>query len=178
MSIGIQNIFLIGAIIATIVFVIRVAVPMDSGTEMSGDFTSVSDMDAAFNIFTFEGICAFFMCAGWMGWFLKAFMHFTTKLSIIVAIVCGIFAILFYAFLISKIKKLEHVPTADLKELKDKIGKAYMKFAPKGQAKIEIEFNSKLEILDAVNNSETEIQSFEPIKVVDIKDNIIYIEKV
>ena len=175
---NIELMFLVCGIIATIIFVLKVAIPIDSGTEISGDFTDVSDFDSSFNFFTFEGICAFFMSAGWMGWFSKAFLHYNTKLSILISVVTGLLAIVFYTWLISKIKKLEHVPTADLKELIGKTGKAYMRFIPQGQAKIEIEFNSKLEILDAQNNTDVEIQSFEQIKVVDVKDNVIYIEKV
>ena len=175
---NLELMYLICGVIATAIFVLKVAIPFDSGTEISSDFTDVSDFDSSFNLFTFEGICAFFMSAGWMGWFSKAFLHFNTKLSIITAIVVGAMAIIFYTWLISKVKKLEHVPNANVKELVNKTGKAYMKFAPNGQAKIEIEFNSKLEILDARNNSDVEIQSFEPIKVVKVENDIIYVEKI
>ena len=178
MDINVELVLLTIAILSTTAFIVKVAFPIDSGAEITGDYTSITDLDTSFNLFTFEGICAFFMAAGWMSWFLKAFIYFSTKRSILIGVIIGILALLFYTWLISKIRKLEYVPSANYSELINKTGKAYMKFAPKGQAKIEIEFNSKLEILDATNNSDIEIQSFEAIKVVDVKDNIIYVEKI
>jgi len=177
MNIDIQTVFLVFAIISTIIFVLKVALPFDSGSEISSDFTNIADTDTSFNFFTFEGICAFFMSTGWMSWFSKAFLHYSTKISLIIGIFCGIAALFFYGWLISKIKKLEYIPTADKKELIGKTAKAYMQFAPFGQAQIEIEFNSKLEILDAKNNTDVQIQSFEMVKVVKVEDDIIYIEK-
>ena len=83
-----------------------------------------------------------------------------------------------FAFLFAQIRKLEFVPKNDLNELANKTGKAYTRFNPKGNGQIQIEFNSKLATLDAINNSEAEINSFEQIKVVKVENSIIYIEKI
>ena len=63
-------------------------------------------------------------------------------------------------------------------DLVNKTGKSYTKFNPKGNGQIQIEFNSKLATLDAVNEGEEEINSFEMIKVVKVENNIIYITKI
>ena len=165
------------AVVATVAFVLKVSIPIDSGAEISGDFTNISDTDTSFSLFTIEGILAFFMCFGWVGWIAKQFLNYPTRKVLILAVILGAAAMLFYGWMISKIKKLEHVPNATKEELINKAGKAYMHFPPKGQAKIEIEYNSKLEILDAINNSDIEIQSFEAIKVVKVENDNIYIEK-
>ncbi len=52
-----------------------------------------------------------------------------------------------------------------------------MNFTPNGQGKIQIEFTGRIEEFDARNNTEVEIKSFEPIKVVKVENNEIYIEK-
>ena len=48
----------------------------------------------------------------------------------------------------------------------------------KGSGQIEVIFNEKLTVLPAINNSEVEINAFEQIKVVEYKENVLYIEKI
>lgn len=165
------------AIIGTIVFILKTSLPLETGTEVDTDFTSVTDTDASFNLFTIESIAAFFMCGGWMGWVAFAQLHYELKISISFAIAAGIFGMYLFTWLITQFKKLEHNPKADIKELVGKQGKAYMQFAPNGQGKIQIEFNSALQTLDAVNNTDIQINAFDQIKVVKVENEIIYIEK-
>ncbi|MDO5437026.1 MAG: hypothetical protein Q4F80_02390 [bacterium] len=165
------------AIIGTVVFILKTSLPLDSGAEVGGDFTSVTDVDTSFNLFTIESIAAFFMCGGWMGWLAFAQLHYELKITMLIAIVSGLLGMAFFTWLISQIKKLEHTPKGDINELQGKKGKAYMQFAPKGNGKIQIEFNSKLSILDAKNLSDDEIKTFESIKVVKIENEEIYITK-
>jgi len=172
-----NNLFLICAFLGTGVFILKTFLPIDSGTEIGGDFTGMTDTDSSFSLFTVESISAFFMCMGWMGWLAKDHLNMGMKMSLIIAIVSGIIGMLFFSFLIAQIKKLEHDPKADINELFNKTGKAYMTFAPKGTGKIQIEFNGRIEEFDARNDSDEEIKSFEPIRVVKIEDNEIFIEK-
>ena len=83
----------------------------------------------------------------------------------------------FFTWLISVFKKLEHTPKVDLNELVDKTGKAYLKFAPRGAGKIEIELNSKLSVIDAYNDSDVEINVFDLIKVTRVENDNVYIVK-
>ncbi len=176
MNFDYTSIFFYCGIIGTVIFLLKTLLPVDSGSEISSDFTGMTDNDSSLSLFTIESISAFLMCTGWMG-YVSIIMHYSLKKSIIIAIICGIIGMLFFVWLISKFKKLEHIPVANLQELVGKTGKAYIKFAPYGVSKIQIEFNSKLEILDAKNNSDIEIESFQPIKVVKVENDIVYIEK-
>ncbi len=162
-------------IFGTIVFIIKTVMPIDFGTEVTGDFLNLADTDSSFNFFSIESIAAFFMCSGWIGWLCLKHLHYSTKLSALIAIACGLAGMFLFAWTIFQLKKLEHIPNADPKELINKTGKAYMNFAPRGGAKIQIEFQSKLATLDAINDSDEEIKSFEKIKVVKIENNQIYI---
>ena len=120
------SIFLLCAVLGTVVFVLKIALPVDSGTEVSVDFNSMADTDASFSLFTIEGVSAFFMMSGWLGWFSYAKMNYPPKISALIAFIAGFIGMFFFAFLISKFKKLEHVPKFDLKTLEGKSGKAYM----------------------------------------------------
>lgn len=165
------------AILGTIVFILKTSLPIDGGSEVSGDFSSVAESDASFSLFTIEGVAAFFMCGGWIGWTAFHVLHYELKISLITAVISGIIGMLFFTWLISRFKKLEYVPKADINELKDKTGKAYMQFAPNGTGKIQIEFSSKLSILEARNETDEEIKTFEPIRVTKIDGETIYIRK-
>lgn len=165
------------AIIGTIVFVIKTALPIHSGTEISADFTSLTDSDSSFGLFTVEGISAFFMCSGWMGCLAYDHLKYGLEMSAVVALISGILGMVFFTWLISVFKKLEHTPKVDLNELVDKTGKAYLKFAPRGAGKIEIELNSKLSVIDAYNDSDVEINVFDLIKVTRVENDNVYIVK-
>jgi len=165
------------AILGSIVFVIKTFLPVDFSTEVAADFNVMSDTDASFNVFTIESISAFFMCSGWSGWLCLSQFHYGVKLSALIAVITGLAGMFLFIFLISKLKKLEHIPTPNIQELVGKTGKAYMNFSPKGSAKIQIEYNSELATLDAINNSDEEIKAFENIKVVKVENNQIYIIK-
>ena len=151
--------------------------PIDFNTEVAGDFTSMTESDASINLFSIESISAFFMCFGWIGWLCLKYLHYSGKKSLAIAFAFGLVGMFFFAWLIAQFRKLEHVNMPKLEELVGKTGKAYMNFAPKGNAKIQIEFNAKLETLDAINASDEEIKSFENIKVVKVENNQIYIVK-
>ena len=172
-----NNIFLICACLGTGIFLLKTFLPIDSGSEIGGDFTNITDTDSSFSLFTVEGMSAFVMCFGWMGWASEKFMGYGMKLSLIIALVSGIIGMLFFSFLIAKIKRLEYDPKGNINDLVGKTGKAYLNFAPNGTGRIQIEFNGRLEEFDARNNSDAEIKSFEPVKVVRVENNEIFIEK-
>lgn len=174
---NISNVALCCAIFGTAVFLLKTFLPIDFSTEVTADFNVMSESDASFNILSIESVAAFFMCSGWVGWYALNFMHLSMKLSALIAVVSGAIGMFFFVWLIAQFRKLEHIPTANLEELVNKTGKAYMKFAPKGNAKIQIEFHSELATLDAINDSDEEINSFENIKVVRVENNQIYIVK-
>ena len=172
-----NNLFLICAILGTGIFFLKIFLPIDSDAEIGGDFTNITDTDTSFSLFTIESISAFFMCLGWMGWAAQSHLHYNFKISLIIAIISGIIGMLFFAWLITQVKKLEQVPKNDINELVNKSGKAYINFEPKGTGKISIEFAGRIQEFDARNNTDEEIKSFEPIKVVKIENNEIFIEK-
>lgn len=165
------------AIVATLVFVIKTFLPVEFGPEVSGDFTSIIDSDASFNLFSIESVAAFFMCSGWIGWLSHSQLHYSLKISIGIALLCGFIGMFLFAYLIAQFRKLEEVNKTDNSTLVGKTGKAYLTFAPNGNGKIQIETESSLEVLDAVNLSNEEIKSFENIKVVKFENNKLYIEK-
>ena len=77
------------AIFGTVVFLIKTFLPIDFGSEVTGDFNAMVESDASFNLFSIESVAAFFMCSGWIGWVCLNYLHYSTKLSALIAFVCG-----------------------------------------------------------------------------------------
>ncbi|MBQ4647379.1 MAG: hypothetical protein IJB79_08530 [Candidatus Gastranaerophilales bacterium] len=174
---NISSVALCCAIFGSAVFVIKTLLPVDFGSEVTGDFNVMAESDSSFHLFSIESIAAFFMCSGWISWMCLEHLKYGLKLSALIGLAFGVAGMFLFAWLISQFKKLEQVSNPQLEELIGKTGKAYMNFAPKGSAKIQIEFNAKLDTLDAINDSDEEIKAFDNIKVVKVKNNQIYIVK-
>ncbi len=165
-------------VISLIILLLKTFIPFESGSEVTADFNSITDADTSFNLLSLDSVLSFFMCFGWMGWWAQHYQSLPLKICLLISVLSGLFGMFVFAFLFAQIRKLEFVPKNDLNELANKTGKAYTRFNPKGNGQIQIEFNSKLATLDAINNSEAEINSFEQIKVVKVENSIIYIEKI
>jgi hypothetical protein len=166
------------AIFATVLFVVKMilfAIGGDGSDDMGIDIT---DTDASFSLISVQGIFAFFMAFGWCGWIACEKMFLPALNAAIIAIFMGAILLCFTAILMGSLKKLNRVVETDLKSLIGQTGTAYTKFEPDGNGQIQIELNEKLATLPAINKSNEHIEFTDMIKVMDVVDDILYIEKV
>ena len=164
----------------TIFFVIKLiifSVFGGDGSEVSGDFNAEIDSDPSFSFISLQSVLAFLMGFGWSGYACLKEFHFSQILTLLCAIIVGLVFMFATAFLMFSVKKLEKEIHKDKTTAIGKIGKAYTDFVPKGHGRIEIEISGQLTVTDAVNNSEEEIKSFEPVKVIKVENELLYIEK-
>ena len=165
---------------ATVLFLLKLFVFMIVGGDMEvdADFDAITETETSFGFLSVQSILAFLMAFGWCG--LAALNHLNVgiKLSIVIAVLTGLFFMWLSAYIMFNIKKLNKKIVVDINELAGKTGKAYSAFEPNAEGKIEIILNNKLSILDAINLSEEKIDAFSEIKVEKIEDKKIYIVKV
>ena len=165
---------------ATVLFLLKLFVFMIVGGDMEvdADFDAITETETSFGFLSVQSILAFLMAFGWCG--LAALNHLNVgiKLSIVIAVLTGLFFMWLSAYIMFNIKKLNIKIVVDINELAGKTGKAYSAFEPNAEGKIEIILNNKLSILDAINLSEEKIDAFSEIKVEKIEDKKIYIVKV
>lgn len=168
------------AVFATILFAIKLAlftITGGDGSEVVADFNSEVDTDVSFNFISVQSILAFLMGFGWMGFAgLKQF-EFGQIQNLSVAVVVGFLFMLITSGLMFFVKKLEKNVKKDINTALNKIGKAYTKFDPHASGQIEIEINEQLMVVDAINDSDEDINAFEEVKVIKIENNKLYIEK-
>jgi len=173
-----QYYFYIG-VFATMVFVIKLALFSISGgdSEVFGDFNTETDTDVSFNFFSVQSILAFFMGFGWMGFGGLKQLNLHPLENFIAASVVGIIFMFVSALLMFLTKKLEKKVTKDKTTAIGTVGKAYTSFSPNASGQVEIEICGQLSVVQAINNKDEQINSFDSVKVVDVKGDILYIEK-
>ena len=166
---------------ATILFVIKLIIFSVFGSgdaEVSADFNTEFDSDPTFSFISLQTILAFLMGFGWMGYAVLTQFDLNQLAAFGSAFGVGLIFLFGTAYLMSMVRKLEKNVKKDKKTAVDKIGKAYTDFAPKGQGRVEIEINEQLTVADAINLTEEEIKAFDPIKVIKVENELLYIEKV
>ncbi len=166
---------------ATICFVIKLIIFTVAGgdSEVFGDFNTETDTDVSFNFFSIQSVLAFFMGFGWMGYAgLKQLQLQSQVENLIIAFIVGFIFMFVSSALMFFTKKLEKNIKKDKSSALNKTGKAYTFFAPNGTGQIEIEINGQLSVVNAINSSDTAIDSFDSVVVTAVKDDLLYIRKV
>ena len=167
------------ALFATIVFVLKLVLFATVGgdSEVAADFNSEIDTDCSFNFISIQSVIAFFMGFGWMGYSALKQFDLSQLVSFGVAFAVGIVFMFLTAYLMFLVKKLEKKVKKDKSTAIDQVGKAYTSFAPRAMGQIEIEINGQLSVVNAMNDTDEQINSFDVIKVTKVVDDMLYIVK-
>ena len=167
------------ALFATILFVIKLVLFATVGgdTEVAADFNSEVDTDCSFNFISIQSVIAFFMGFGWMGYSALKQFELSQLISFGAAFGVGIVFMFLTAYLMFLVKKLEKKVKKDKSTAIDQVGKAYTSFSPRSMGQIEIEINGQLSVVNAMNDTDEQINSFDVIKVTKVVDDMLYIMK-
>ena len=164
-------------VLMTVFFVIKLFIFSMFGMDDGGGDLIGTDVDTDFNFISLQTLIAFMMGFGWSGYAALEW-HFSGTISVICAIVGGLIFMALSAYLVFVMKKLNSTPKYDLNSLVDKNGTSYVRFPAKGLGKIQIEFNGRLDTLEAWNDSDKEIESFKKIKVTKVDGDKIFITEI
>ena len=171
------------ALFSSLVFVVQAVLTFigsDStdGTapDFDGDFDGV---DAPFQLFSLRNLTNFLLGFGWAGVAFYPMVENKFLLTIIAAAV-GVGFVLIFFLVIKQLLKLSEDNTFKINDLKGKTGEVYLKIPAQslGKGKVLISLKGTNHELYAITNSGTDILSGELIKVVDIKDEILIVEKI
>lgn len=166
---------------ATILFVVKLAIFQlfggDGGSEVSTDFTTETETDTSFSFLSLQTVLAFLMGFGWMGYAGAGEFGWSAFTAFAAAFVVGLLFMFGTAYLMFSVKKLEKNVVKDKNTAIGKIGKAYTNFDENGNGKVEIEIAGQLTVADAWNAVDVPINSFDRVKVIGVKDNILHVIK-
>ena len=162
--------FYIG-IIATVIYAVKLVIFSLSGadTDVPEGHIDVdgTDSDVAFSFLSIQSILAFFMGFGWSGLaMLKSSFAENITMVAVVSAVGGFIFMGLSAYITYLLRKLNDREVFDMQKVVGTVGKAYSIIKPHSMGRIEIEINSKLSVVEAQNNTDVEIPSFKPVRVV------------
>lgn len=166
------------AFLGTILYVIKMVLLLVSGDmDADSDLTEINDgvdMDGGttFSLISIQSVLAFFMGTGWTGLAALHEWDMGTYQSLVTAVIVGVVFMVVSAFLTFKIKGLNHTPKFDIREAKDKTGRAYTSIPAKGDGigQVEITVGGKQQILQAMSTGD-KIESFAAVKVTEVDDS-------
>jgi len=129
--------------------------------------------------FSLRNLTNFLLGFGWAGVAFYPMIENKFLLTILAAAV-GVGFVLIFFLVIKQLLKLSEDNTFKINDLKNKTGEVYLKIPAQslGKGKVLISLKGTNHELYAITNSETDILSGELIKVVDIKDEILIVEKI
>lgn len=168
------------AIFSTALFILKFTIfslTSIEGSEISSDFTSISETDMSFDFFSIQSILSFLMGFGWVGLAALTQWKLPIYLVFIISVIIGFLFLFMSSYIMFKVKSLNQIINIDYNKCVGTIGKAYTTIHPNSEGQIQIELNGKLSIINATNATNTEIKAFEQIKVTKYENSKLYIEK-
>lgn len=167
------------AMFSTLLFLIKLVLfaTLGGDTEVVADFNSEIDTDCSFNFISVQSVIAFFMGFGWAGYAALKQFALPQLISFGSAFGIGLVFMFLTAFLMFLTKKLEKKVTKDKSTAIGQTAKAYTNFAPHSAGQIEVEINEQLSVVNAFNDTDEDIKSFDIVKVTKVVDDTLYIEK-
>ncbi len=130
----------------------------------------------ALQIFTLRGFIAFFSISGWTGLlFLRA--GISEVLAVLLAIICGIVAMMGLAYLLKAFMKLQSDGTINLKNALGTQGEVYLRIpaANSGKGQVAILIQDRYREFDAITYGEEPIPTGSVVHVIDIVSNSILV---
>ena len=167
------------ALFSSLVFVVQAVLTFIGSDSTDGTAPDFDGVDAPFQLFSLRNLTNFLLGFGWAGVAFYPMVENKFLLTIIAAAV-GVGFVLIFFLIVKQLLKLSEDNTFKINDLKNKTGEVYLKIPAQslGKGKVLISLKGTNHELYAITNSSTEILSGELIKVVDIKDEILIVEKI
>ncbi len=151
------------------------------GGDLGGDVHhggGTTDSDVSFKALSFQGLTAFFMMFGLVGWAMIRESKYSAPISALAAAGAGIGTVWLLKFLFESAGKLQSSGTLDLNNAVGREGTVYLTIRPGQVGKIQITVQNRMETLDATTEQTEDIKTGQRIKVVKVTANLPVVEKV
>ena len=197
---GLELLFACCAVFGTVLFAIRLIMmfiggiddahsadahdmgDMDTGTgDVDGadmDHTGdVHDSDISFKLLSLQGITAFFMMFGLVGWAVIRQSPENALIPIAAGTVAGLLTVWVMKKIFQFATSLQSSGTMNLNNAIGQEGTVYLTIHPGESGKVQVSVQDRLSVLEAVAESNEEIKTGEPIRVVRITAGKLVVEK-
>jgi membrane protein implicated in regulation of membrane protease activity len=183
---GLEIFFLISAITGGALFVVRFVIQLIGGSDADTD-TDIDvghgdvmhpDADISFKLLTLQGLTAFFMMFGLVGFALLRENRAGNGVALTGAVAAGLGTVWIIGRIFTSVKKLQSSGTLDNAEAVGEQGSVYLTIRAKGAGKVQITMKNRLREFDAVSKTGDEIKTGERIRVVAVNASTLVVEKI
>lgn len=190
---GLELVFVLCALLGGGLFIVRLVMmflggghgdtdagAMDSpdagGTDFHHDISDSSDL--SFKSLSLQGLTAFFMMFGLVGWAMLRQSKLSSGISLIGAAAAGAGTVWLIKVIFRWAGKLQSSGTLNVHNAIGCEGTVYLTIKPGQTGKVQVNVQERLMELDARSESAEEIKTGQPIRVVKISNNVLIVEKI
>ncbi len=187
---SLQQIFACIGIPATLILIVQTVLLLlgigdgdgaDADIDPDGfDIAEAASGDDGLTLFTVRGIVSLFCIGGWSG-IVFVDLGLSPMLSVFLASLCGIAALVGIAYLMKAVLKLQSSGNISLGSALGKVGEVYIPIPGNGEGKgkISITVQDRLIEVDAISASGTPLKTGETVRVVSTDESgLVVVEKV
>jgi membrane protein implicated in regulation of membrane protease activity len=180
----VQKFFLFSAVVGGAIFIVRMILMLAGlgGHDVhDGQFDysdTHADADASFKLFSLHGLTGFFMMFGLVGLGLSRQRLIPDLVAGAVGVLAGLATVWVIGKVFSGMAKLQSDGTLRLSDAIGQQGKVYLTIPASGAGQVQVAFQGRLMIYEAVSANKEAIKYGEPVMVIDITGgNILVVEK-
>lgn len=153
--------------------------------DVSGDFDGghdfadhdASDSDISFKLLSLQGITAFFMMFGLVGWAMMNQGDFHPMIPIISGTVAGLITVWIMGRIFAFAGSLQSSGTLNLRNAIGQEGSVYLTIKPGEIGKVQLTVQGRYLVLEAVTEGDEEIKTGQAIRVVKVVAGRLVVEK-
>lgn len=182
---GLELFFVICAVIGGGLFVVRFLIQLFGGSHMGAD-TDLEvghadvdhvDADVSFKLLTLQGMTAFFMMFGLVGFAMLRESHASGGVALAGALASGIGTVWLIGTIFSSVKKLQSSGTVDNTGAIGEQGTVYLTIRTKGMGKVQVTMHGRPREFEAVAKDGAEIKTGERIRVLEVNNSVVVVER-
>ena len=137
----------------------------------------VHDSDVSFKLLSLQGITAFFMMFGLVGWAMIRQGDFPPIVPIAAGTVAGLATVWIMKQIFKWATSLQSSGTMDLKNAVGQEGTVYLTIRPGDIGKVQVSVQNRLSVLNAITEGTEEIKTGADVRVVKVKADKLVVEK-
>lgn len=187
---GLERLFVLCAAFGTILFVVRLVLMFlggghgdadaggaDGADIHDGGVHDYSESDLSFKALSLQGITAFFMMFGLVGWAMIRQGNIPAVWSIVGGTAAGLATVWVMKKIFQMAGKLQSSGTLNLQNAVGQEGTVYLTIHPGQAGKVQIALQGRLSVLNATADGNQEIKTGQTVRVVRVSADTLVVEK-
>ena len=143
---------------------------VDLDLDAASGHTGHADADASFKVLSLQGLTAFFMMFGLVGWAMRRDSHAGATLSLLAALAAGLASTWLISGIFRFFTRMQSSGTLDMRKALGAVGTVYLGITRDKPGKVSVTVGNRLLTLDAISEEEEPLPTGCPVRVVRVID--------